>query len=306
MRREHAWRIFAGEFNDAQFEEKGAGEMSPSYIITPLGAKINRVFIVGVLTDVEPVSEDGGFVRAHVSDPTGVFTIYSGQYQPEITEQLSTIEVPAFVAIMGKTRAYIPEEGDMLYASIRPQQISVVNPEIRDQWIVETSRITLERINATKEALQMSENQEAELQKLGYSKILSSSIANTIQQYDHIDTDRYISMIKDAIQYVTEGPTPKSQPATAETTDYKEKPKPSQAPKAKKEVKEEPDKNNQNEEMVLEVIKSIEGEDGASWDLITEKCEKLGLDVDTIEEAMNELMEKGLIYEPVLGTIKTT
>jgi predicted transcriptional regulator len=40
--------------------------------------------------------------------------------------------------------------------------------------------------------------------------------------------------------------------------------------------------------------------------LITGKCEKAGLDKDTIEEALNSLMDKGLIYEPVLGTIKTT
>ena len=143
MRREHAWRVFANEFNDAQFEEKGIGEMAPSYIITPLGAKVNKIFIVGVLTDVENVSEDGGFVRAHVSDPTGVFTLYSGQYQPEITEQLSLIEVPAFVAITGKSRAYIPEDGDMLYASVRPQQIAVVSADIRDQWIVETFSLEL-------------------------------------------------------------------------------------------------------------------------------------------------------------------
>ena len=60
------------------------------------------------------------------------------------------------------------------------------------------------------------------------------------------------------------------------------------------------------EDTVLEVIRSLEGEDGASWDKITGQCENKNLDVDTIEEALNSLMEKGLIYEPVLGTIKTT
>jgi len=55
-----------------------------------------------------------------------------------------------------------------------------------------------------------------------------------------------------------------------------------------------------------EIIGEIEGKDGASWDAITEKCEKAGLDKDSIEEALTSLMDKGLIYEPVLGTIKTT
>ena len=56
----------------------------------------------------------------------------------------------------------------------------------------------------------------------------------------------------------------------------------------------------------METIKQIEGEDGASWDEITEKCEKAGLEKDSIEEALTSLMDKGLIYEPILGTIKTT
>jgi len=85
MKREVAWRVFASEYNDSTVEIKGEGEMAPSYIVTPLGAKIN-------------MSESGGLLRAHVSDPTGVFTLYSGQYQQNATDALSSIEVPAFVA----------------------------------------------------------------------------------------------------------------------------------------------------------------------------------------------------------------
>ena len=50
--------------------------MAPSYVVTPLGAKVNRLFVIGVLTDIENVSENGELLRAHVSDPTGVFTLY--------------------------------------------------------------------------------------------------------------------------------------------------------------------------------------------------------------------------------------
>ena len=69
---------------------------------------------------------------------------------------------------------------------------------------------------------------------------------------------------------------------------------------------EKTDKFEENEKIVLEQVKKFEGEDGAPWDLITEKCEKAGLDKDQIEEALNSLMDKGLIYEPILGTIKST
>jgi hypothetical protein len=56
----------------------------------------------------------------------------------------------------------------------------------------------------------------------------------------------------------------------------------------------------------LETIKANEGDDGVSWDLITKTCEKKGLDEARVDETLNALMDKGLIYEPVLGTIKTT
>ncbi|MFE3846326.1 hypothetical protein ACFL1L_05670 [Thermoplasmatota archaeon] len=122
--------------------------MVPSYIITPLGAKINRVYIIGVLTDVENVSDSGDFVRAHVSDPTGVFTLYSGQYQLDITNELSNIEVPVFVAVVGKIRTYVPEDGEEMYTSIRPEKIIEVNAETRDKWIVETCESTKYRIES--------------------------------------------------------------------------------------------------------------------------------------------------------------
>ena len=134
MKREPAWRVFAGEFNDSTVEIKGQGEMSPSYVITPLGAKVNRLFVIGVLTDVENISQEGELVRAHISDPTGVFTLYSGQYQKDVTDALTKIDVPTFVAVIGKARTYTPEEG-MLYVSIRPERILEVSADIRDKWI---------------------------------------------------------------------------------------------------------------------------------------------------------------------------
>ena len=54
------------------------------------------------------------------------------------------------------------------------------------------------------------------------------------------------------------------------------------------------------------MIKELEGDKGALWDDIVERCSRVGLDKDIVEEAISSLLDKGLIYEPVLGTIKTT
>ena len=310
MKREAAWRVFAGEYNDTTIEIKGEGEMAPSYVVTPLGAKINRLFVIGVLTDVEQVSESGEFIRAHVSDPTGVFTLYSGQYQQEATTALSNIEVPAFVAIVGKARTYIPEEGT-LYVSIRPEKVMEVDANARDQWILETCSNTKDRIEAMAEAMKMNQSNTYDLRKLGCSKELSEGIVTALKNYGAVDINKYVTLIQESLQYLT--PSKDSLPdlnveqEKEVAIDEVKTEEPVKETKKTKE-KEEPvdDNSEETEQMVLETIKNIEGDDGASWDVITEKCEKSGLDKDIIEEALTSLMDKGLIYEPILGTIKTT
>jgi RPA family protein len=321
MKRETAWRVFAGEYNDSTFEIKGKGEMTPSYIVTPLGAKVNRVFIIGVLTDVENISEEGDLVRAHISDPTGIFTMYSGSYQKEITDSLSKIEVPAFVAVIGKVRTYTPEDGT-IFVSIRPEKILEVSSEIRDKWILETCKNTKDRIEAVIEAMKMQNTDESSLKNLGISKDLSEGILAALKHYSQINLEKYVRLIHESLLYLT--------PEHGDLPDLKNKnQKKIQEPKieeddnedeiiddneeeivVEKEKKLEEDDSSPDaeeiEKTVFETIREIQGDDGAQWDSITEKCEKKGINRDNVEEALTSLMDKGLIYEPVLGTIKTT
>ena len=303
MKREQAWRIFASEYNDSKIEIKGEGEMVPSYIITPLGAKINRLFIIGVLTDVENVSDSGEFVRAHISDQTGVFTLYSGQYQQEITNELTNIEVPAFVAVIGKIRTYVPEDGEEMYTSIRPEKIIEVNPELRDQWIIEACESTKYRIEAYLEAKKMSKPQINDLRKLGFNIDLSEGIITALQSYENIDVTKYQLLIKESLEFIN--PDKKNTLNNIKNYDGKETNNIEEL-NEQKTIEEENRKFQDIENNVFEIIKQNEDEEGASWDSITEKCEKTGLDKDSIEEALNSLMDKGLIFEPILGIIKTT
>ena len=308
MKREAAWRVFASEYNDTNVEIKGEGEMAPSYVVTPLGAKINRLFVIGVLTDVEQVSEAGEFVRAHISDPTGVFTLYSGQYQQDATTALSNIEVPAFVAVVGKARTYTPEEGT-LYVSIRPEKVMEVNADARDQWILETCKSTKNRIEAMVEAMKMNQSNAYDLRKLGYSKELSEGIITALKNYGTVDVSKYVTLIQESLQYLTPGKDSLPDMDVKQEEEIKiDEVEPEEPIKETKEKKEESadEDSEETEQTVLETIKKIEGKDGASWDAITEKCEKTGLDRDVVEEAITSLMDKGLIYEPILGTIKTT
>lgn len=167
--REVAWRVFAREYDDADYAFKeGEDERAPNYVATPTGAKINRLFVVGVLTEVERVGE-GDLLRARVSDPTGAFVVYAGQYQPDAVSFLADAETPEFVAVVGKARTYEPDDSDDVYTSVRPEEMNVVDAETRDRWNVETARETLKRIEATREYLRdgVTPDTHPELHELG-------------------------------------------------------------------------------------------------------------------------------------------
>lgn len=311
MKREPAWRIFAAEYNDAALEIKGTGEKVPSYVVTPLGSKVNRVFIAGVLTDVESVMEGGEYLRAHVSDPTGVFTIYSGQYQAEATQKLQSIEVPAFVAVVGKVRTYIPEEG-ALYVSLRPELVREISAEARDRWIIEACLQTKQRMTAMVEAMKMTQPNTYDLKKLGYSRELSEGIVAALKKYGSADITKYATLIRESLQFIRPGASEKFESVqmeeSLEASQQKKETKkgPKKPKKQKPQESEKPVSSEDPETLVLDTIKELEGEDGAPWDSIMERAKNKGLDENAIEEALNSLMDKGFIYEPMLGTIKTT
>lgn len=275
MMREHAWRVFAGEYSDANHFLKTEGEKSPSYVITPLGAKINRLYIVGVLTDVENVAQEGEMWRARVSDPTGIYTVYAGRYQPEAANVLSESDVPSYVAVVGKARVYEPEEG-VVYTSVRAEMVKEVDVDARDHWIVETAKHTKRRIDAMQEAMKMSPPSVYKLKEIGYPSSLAEGIMEAISFYKDIDIEHYIFLIREALSYLASG---------------------------KKEFMKE---IGEAEEKILGIVRECEGEKGALWDDIVARGQKEGLERDLVEEALASLMDKGLIYEPVLGRLKTT
>ena len=302
MKREPAWRVFAMEYNDSMISMKGEAKMAPSYVLTPLGSKVNRLFFVGVLTDVEVMSEDGSFVRAHVSDPTGVFTLFSGQYQPEMTEKLQSFDIPSFVAVTGKSRSYQPDDGDAMYASVRPEEIVEVNASLRDQWILETIIHTKNRIEAVKEASSMDSVTMDALVDVGFYKPIAEGISIAFDQYDRLLVEKYVQMLQDAVDYISMGEQAEATTTKLESSSSES----SMGTEPKMPTTTVDEQDEEAEEIVMNVIKSHEGEDGISWDEITKRCEKEGLDDVRVDETLNSLMDKGLIYEPVLGTIKTT
>src|SRR3972149_2962077 len=54
---------------------------------------------------------------------------------------------PALVAVTGKSRLFSPEPGTT-YASIRPEEVKIVDEGLRDYWILEACRSLRKRLRA--------------------------------------------------------------------------------------------------------------------------------------------------------------
>lgn len=308
--RETAHRAFAQEFNASKHEIKGQGEKDPSFLVTPLGAKVNRIHVVGVCTDVEPVGESGETWRARISDPTGVFTVYAGQYQPEAAQALSQIQPPQFVSVTGKARTYEPEPGSM-FVSIRPEAISVVDESTRDQWILDTARRTRDRLKAVN-AVRSDPKVNAEaLQGQGLSKSVAEGALLAQQSYGLTDVTRYQVMLKQALEHLLPGGTVpvhrvEKRDVAAPMPATSDGPAPAWTPPVVP-AKDEPDAAaDALDNTVLAAVGKLEGAKGARWDDVLAQTAVGGLTPEQVEESLNRLMDKGLVYEPTLGILKAT
>jgi RPA family protein len=150
--REVAKRVFAEELKSSNYSFRDGEDQhqyAPSYLLTPTGAKCNRVFMVGTLTEKDDIGGDTEYWRGRVVDPTGSILIYAGQYQPEAAQLLSGMEAPSFVAVVGKPNLYQTEDGNIII-SLRAESIQRVDEATRNQWIMDTARRTLERLQGLK------------------------------------------------------------------------------------------------------------------------------------------------------------
>ncbi|MFU8869398.1 hypothetical protein [Natronococcus sp.] len=195
--REIAYRLFAAEYDDASLSyAESDEERAPNYVITPTGARLNRVFVAGTLTEVTSVNDE--MVRARVVDPTGAFVVYAGQYQPDELATLESLEPPAFVAVTGKARTFQPDDADRVYTSIRPESIATVDADTRDRWVVSAAEQTLERIGTYAAAMGLDADGDALADALAEDGVESGLADGIPLAMDHYGTTPdYLAALRD-------------------------------------------------------------------------------------------------------------
>ncbi len=287
-RREVAWRIFAREYNASRHVIKRDEEMAPSYVISPLGALANRVFIAGVVTEIENAGSDNEpFWRVRITDPTGVFYLSAGQYQPEAAKTISKLKVPSFVCVIGKTRTYTPEGGSM-YVSVLPESIIEIDREVRDIWILDTVKKTQERLNCMTEALANESPSEDGLQELGFPRVVANGVINATQLYDEIPLEEFREMLLDPLRTLAE-----------EEDDFVSS---AVVGSAQRGVTEE---ENTLRKEILRLIEELDLDgEGAVYQDLMEKVVEAKIERDEAEDTITKLLDDGHLFEPVLGRLK--
>jgi RPA family protein len=215
-----ASRIFATEFADGAFSySHPTGDEEAQFVLMPTGELVNRIFVVGVLTEKSSIDED--VVRARIVDTTGVFVIYAGKHQSAEQTFIKKASTPQLVALTGKARTFQPEGGGTVYTSIRPMSINRVDAKTRDNWNVDVANITLNRLAILERILEDDISNEELRENIGGGAIcdtLSTGVPLALEHYEtsfkYIEDLRHISIgvleavagYRDKIQMNTDSP----------------------------------------------------------------------------------------------------
>jgi len=284
-----AMRLFAAELRATTIEvqKKGGDQYESQLYLTQTGLKASRVMIVGTATEIEDIGTDGSFYRMRVSDPTGVFFVTAGQYQPEAAQVMQALigKLPAFVTVVGKASLYTPKEGTVL-TSIRAEKVVLADENIRNTWLVETARATLDRLAALKTNTALGlEVDTAYPNKEDYKQIVKTVL---------------LSMKSDVGVGSPASPStaaPASSPAAASTPLSEVKP----GTKAEAHGLTSPeDMKNFVEQKIIAL--NVKGK-GVKIEALGNPCKGAGMTLMQLEAALKELMDEGKIYEPKVGIV---
>lgn len=284
LKREIAKRIFAKEFEACRELDKSAmsaydaDSKSPNLLISPLGLILNRVFIVGVLTELDSIGTQNEMWKARIVDPTGAFTVYAGQFQPDASIFFSTVKVPAFIALTGKARIYEPEPGSV-FISIRAEEANVVDEDIRNRWVVDTAEQAVDRLEAFSDALASGyrgETLREYLLERGVSEELAEGISIALER-DSFPRE-FAKQLRASIREGLRVLSLESEDTAESRVDQKE--------------------------FVLELLREMGGNKGIDYSAFVDSAVSRGISEEVVEDVVCSLLAGGQCYEPKIGIIR--
>jgi uncharacterized protein len=307
--RELAWRVFASELNASTAEERGSGEKSPSYVVSPLGARMNRVLVTGTITPLDRpgTGSVAGFVRANVTDPTGTVPVTTGSYQPHGQADLEKLSEPTRVLVVGKA-ALIRGQGTAPLPAIRAEAIRPVTDVEYRTLTAEAATQTLDRLGLVLRLKSGSAPSDAELARTEVSPSWIRGARASIARYPTLNAAPYVESLRAIL--IALRAAPKAEPYSPAAVGPAERSEDIvrivRAPSLPK-APPPPSGLVGLEGRLLEILDELaeESADGyADMDELAERAARHGLAGERMEELLNYLSENGTLEEPLVGKFR--
>ena len=297
VKRQPALHMFASEYGESTLSEKGSGEFDPSFVVTKLGSRVNRVIVAGLLERIEGRDVANGSViyQGQLRDPSGINYFSVGDYVSDSVKEM-TIQLtariesgePILVLMVAKTRLYQTEEG-AIYTSLRPEEMCVIDAQRYASWLAKTSQSLMERMSTYMTSLDFEPNSES----LSKSEMSESQILGLIASRNHygdVDLEHYRLNVMQALD-IAEG-----------KLDAATKPAPQRllvGDSVEEDTKA--DDKPDLEAAIVDIITKLDQGDGVEFETILVNAEARGFQRTIAEEKLEELSDNGTVHEPAFG-----
>lgn len=297
-KRQSAWHMLASEFSEATLNEKGSGEYDPSFVITKLGAKVNRVVVAGLLErlEVRETSNGSTLYQGQMRDPSGVHYFSVGDYASESMRELTLSLVektevgePVLLLMVAKSRWYQTDEG-AVYTSLRPEEACEIDAQRYALWLTRASEDTLQRMKHYSDSLAAEPTREG-LVAAGIPEHMIDGLLVSRNHYGDIDVETYTLNVMQALDIAEGRMDAASQPVAAPTPTESDDAQSTGTDSGESEVKD----------TLVSIIEQLDQGDGVDFETVLTNAVARGFDRGLAEEKLDELSNEGTLHEPRFG-----
>tara|TARA_B100000614_G_scaffold259019_1_gene282657 strand:- start:5134 stop:6066 length:933 start_codon:yes stop_codon:yes gene_type:complete len=300
IRRQPAWIMLASEFGESTLNEKGSGEFDPTFVITKLGAKVNRVVVSGLVERLElrETSNGSQMYQGQLRDPSGLHYFSVGEYASDsmrefVVQLLDKVDSgePVLLSMTAKARWYQTDEG-AVYTSLRPEEAAIVSRDRYASWLVRACAATLDRLDQHQKSLNCEPTKEAML-SAGIRPELVDGLVAAKAHYGQIDTEGYRLNVMQALD-IAEGKMAAA--TTAPPTLNLSEPTP-----------EDSDSTDDGEDLhalILECIQAMDNGEGVDFESLVRNLAARGFTREQSEAELDTMSDDGVLHEPRFGWFK--
>jgi uncharacterized protein len=301
--REPAWRVTARELESSLEEERGTGDRAASYVLSPFGARMNRVLIAGSLSPAEAIGREEAqtFWRARLSDPTGAIAVTAGSFQPRAMAQLRAAREPRPAIVVGKVHLYRGRDG-VAYVSVRAEGVRSVAESDERAALADIVRQTFDRLDLIERFEKEPAVREETLRADGTPTLWMRGAREAIRRYPNADRAAFRRELAGALRRIAgdSGPVASSAPPSAAVTVTRAPPPRGPPPP--------PTAAEREEESVflalLDEIAEVSVDGYADLKEVLSRLESQGVVAERAEGVLNRLEEEGVVEEPIVGKLR--